>query len=91
MVLPLPLVLGGFVAFHFCRTPPSSLPITIAQLKAPHSGLLQFAKAKGFFAQEDLDVIVKTASTGYEVISQVLDELADVGPTANTPFTQPLA
>jgi NitT/TauT family transport system substrate-binding protein len=73
------------------QLPLSPLPIVIAKLKAPHSGLLDIAEAKGYFAQEGLLATIKTVPTGHEAISLVLRGEADVGSTAETPIAKALA
>lgn len=71
--------------------PPSPLPIVIARLKTPHSGLVHIAEAKGYFAEDGLNATIKTTLTGYEAITQVLRGEADVASAAETPIARTLA
>ena len=73
------------------RRPAALLPVVIVQLQVPHSGLLQIAEAKAYFAEQGLNVTLKTVLTGNEAISQVLRGDADVGSTAETPVAKALA
>ena len=70
---------------------PSPLPITIARLKSPHSGLIHIAEAKGFFAEEGLTATIKTTQTGYEAITQTLKGESDIATSAETPIARTLA
>lgn len=73
------------------QPPPSPLPIVIARLKTPHSGLVHIAQAKGYFAEEGLNATIKITLTGYEAITQVLRGDADVASAAETPIARTLA
>lgn len=95
MFLAAILVLGVITALilspSFRPPPPSPLPIVIARLKTPHSGLVHIAEAKGYFAEEGLNATIKTTPTGYEAITQVLQGEADVASAAETPIARTLA
>lgn len=67
------------------------LPIAIARLQSPHSGLIHIAQAQGYFAAEGLDASIHTAGTGYEAINEVLAGKADVATSAETPIARTLA
>ena len=71
--------------------PVAPLSIVIAQLHLPHSGLLQIAQAKGYFAEQRLHVTVRRVLLGNEAVTQVLRGEADVGTTAETPVARALA
>lgn len=75
----------------FDPAPPAPLPIVIARLKVPHSGLIHIAVAKGYFTEEGLTVTIKTTQTGYEAITQTLQGEADVATAAETPIARILA
>lgn len=70
-------------------TPPA-LPkekITIALSNTyPGSGLLYIAAAKGFYAQENLDVTLLPYTTGQEAMNAMLEKRADLGTTGDTPL-----
>jgi len=52
----------------------------------PGSGLLYIAAAKGFFAQENLDVALQPYTTGQDAMKAMLDKHADLGTTGDTPL-----
>ena len=68
----------------------AALPLVIACINTPHSGLLQVAAAKGYFAEEGLAVTLRTVPTGYDAIQAVLKGEADVGAAAETPIARAL-
>jgi ABC-type nitrate/sulfonate/bicarbonate transport system substrate-binding protein len=70
---------------------PAALPLQLARLKAPHSGLIEIALERGFFADEGLAVTLQDVSTGREAILRVLDGAADVGTASETPIARALA
>lgn len=87
------VLIGLILAFSssFNRPALSPLPITIARLKSPHSGLIHIAEAKGFFLEEGLAATIKTTQTGYEAITQALQGEIDVATAAETPIARTLA
>jgi len=72
------------------RWAPSALPkekITIALSSTyPGSGLLYIAAAKGFYAQENLDVTLQPYTTGLDAMKAMLEKRADLGTTGDTPL-----
>lgn len=90
------VLIAGFAAaiiqyYPLRRSASPPIPVVIATLRTPHSGLVLIAEAKGYFAEEGLSATVKTALTGYEAIGQVLKGEADVGGAAETPIARTLA
>jgi NitT/TauT family transport system substrate-binding protein len=72
------------------RWTPPALPkekITIALSSTyPGSGLLYIAMAKGFYAQENLDVTLQPYTTGLDAMKAMLEKRADLGTTGDTPL-----
>lgn len=81
-------------ALEFSRNrdaaPETPIPITIARLRAPISGLIDIALAKGYLAEEGLTVTIQTPAIGYDAIQAVLEGKADVGTSAETPIAKSL-
>ncbi|EGJ50916.1 ABC transporter substrate-binding protein [Desulfocurvibacter africanus] len=89
------LGIGTALAFFLYRphwqSHTSPFPIAISRMDVPHSGLLHIAEAKGFFTEEGLAAIMRTSSTGYEAIQELLRGETDVGVAAETPIAKTLA
>lgn len=86
-------LLGGTAMWWHSARPRAEplLPIVIARLQSPHSGLIHIAQARGYFAAEGLDASIHTAGTGYEAINEMLAGKADVATSAETPIARTLA
>ena len=78
----------GYLAFRETISP---IPITISRISTPHSGLLHIAEANGYFAEEGLEATLRTTSTGYEALEEMLQGQADVGAAAETPIARAIA
>jgi ABC-type nitrate/sulfonate/bicarbonate transport system substrate-binding protein len=71
------------------RLPARSSPtdkLSIALAVLPHTALMHVAQAKGFFAEEGLDVSFLPVSSGVVAIGHVLQGKADLAVTAEVPF-----
>lgn len=64
--------------------PPEKL--TIAVSTTPHAALLHLAHAKGFFAQEGLDLTLKPVSHGKAALELLAQGQADLAAAAEVPF-----
>jgi NitT/TauT family transport system substrate-binding protein len=73
------------------RAPTPPIPISIARLAAPHSGLLHVAEANGYFADAGLAVGFATIPTGYDGIRLVEAGVVHVAGPAETPIARALA
>jgi ABC-type nitrate/sulfonate/bicarbonate transport system substrate-binding protein len=82
---------GAALWQRFADVPPTPLPITIARLPIPHSGLLHIAQHNGYFERVGLDATVIDTATGHESIQATLDGRADVGASAETPLARAIA
>ena len=60
--------------------------LRIALPLLPHTALVHIAVAKGYFAEERLDVSIQPADYGAQAIVDVLQEKADIAVTADVPF-----
>jgi ABC-type nitrate/sulfonate/bicarbonate transport system substrate-binding protein len=60
--------------------------LRIALPVLPHTALVQVASAKGYFADEGLDVSILPASHGVAAIGDVLQGTADIAVAAEVPF-----
>ncbi|BAL22393.1 ABC transporter substrate-binding protein [Azoarcus sp. KH32C] len=92
-VLAAVLVVIGIVAAlesSSSRPLPAPIPIVIARLRAPISGLVDIAIAKDYFAAEGLSATIQSPALGYDAIQAVLQGNADVGTTAETPIAKVL-
>jgi ABC-type nitrate/sulfonate/bicarbonate transport system substrate-binding protein len=69
--------------------PPPSVPaekLTIAIPMVPHAALLHIAAAKGYFAEEGLDVTLMSTPYGKTAIELVVQGKADVGAASDVVF-----
>ena len=60
--------------------------LRIALPLLPHTALVHIAAAKGYFAEERLDVSIQPVDYGAQAIVDVLQEKADIAVTADVPF-----
>jgi ABC-type nitrate/sulfonate/bicarbonate transport system substrate-binding protein len=70
---------------------PEPIPLAISRIGTPHSGLLHIAQARGYFTEEGLKVSMRTTSTGYEAIGEMVRGEADVAAAAEKPIARTLA
>ena len=71
------------------RLPAASAPaekLSIALPTTPHAALLCIAAAKGYFAEQGLDVTVKPVSHGRAALDLMIQGGADLASTAEVPF-----
>ena len=89
----LAVVVGCSMALRqrFADVPPAPLPITIARLPVPHSGLLHIARHNGYFERVGLEATMLDTATGHESIQATLEGRADVGASAETPVARAIA
>lgn len=65
--------------------PPEKINIALANTY-PGSGLLYIAAAKGFYAQEGLDVTMQPFTSGRDAMNAALEKRADLGTTGDVPL-----
>jgi ABC-type nitrate/sulfonate/bicarbonate transport system substrate-binding protein len=91
----LALIAGlAVVAGYVLRERPSAgapIPVVIARLQTPHSGLVHIAQVKGYFAAAGVDATIQTRDTGYEAMTEVFAGRADFATSAETPIARALA
>ncbi|MDZ4252941.1 MAG: ABC transporter substrate-binding protein [Sulfuritalea sp.] len=83
------IILG--LAYLSTRGPPPKPTSPVEKLRIalpelPHTALVHIAAAKGYFAEEGLDVSIRPVNYGALAIDDVLQEKADLAVTAEVPF-----
>jgi len=81
-------VVAGYAATRYqSSAPPAPLEtLSIAVVTAPHCALVYIAAAKGYFAEEELQVTMIPAIHGKAAIDLVAQGKADLGTAAEVPF-----
>lgn len=80
------------LALGFAATRPSPVPaqppekLSIALASTPHAALLHLAAAKGYYAEEGLDVTLLPASHGKAALDMLAAGKADLAAAAEVPF-----
>lgn len=93
VLILVPLILAGLLLLISWQSivawvSPTLAPkqkITIAVAKYPGSGLLYLALAKGYFAQENLEVSLQPYTSGRDALAATQDGQADIGTVADMP------
>lgn len=81
------LAIGYLGTPNRAPTPPVFVEkLSIALPTVPHAALLQIAAAKGFFADEGLDVTLVSASHGKAALELMVQGKADLATAAEVPF-----
>ena len=89
MLAGLLLLLGAAFAIHLVRSAARSTPddhLTIAVSSTPHAALLHLAAAKGYFAEEGLDVVTTPVSHGKAALELLTQGKVDLAAAAEVPF-----
>jgi len=89
MLAGLLLLFGAAFAIHRVRSDARSTPddhLTIAVSSTPHAALLHLAAAKGYFAEEGLDVVTTPVSHGKAALELLTQGKVDLAAAAEVPF-----
>jgi NitT/TauT family transport system substrate-binding protein len=86
LAVAIALVVGLAVARWPFRAPPPAEKLSLALSSTQHAALLHIAAAKGFFADEGLDVTVVPVSHGKAALELLAQGKVDLAAAAEVPF-----
>ena len=87
------VIAGATFSIWLAKNSPSRvsiLPLVIARLEVPYSGLLYIAEVRGYFKDMGLAVTTHVVPTGYDAIRAITAGDATVGTAAETPIARAL-
>ena len=76
----------GFAAMRAPAPAPAAEKLSIAVAATPYAALLHLAAAKGYYAEEGLDVTLIPASHGKAALDKVVSKEANLAAAAEVPF-----